>query len=461
MKKFEEIVALIISKIEQGSYRPGDRLPTHRDLAYEYGCSIGTASRAYAELERRGHCYGRIGQGTFVYGTAGDEAAIGKGAIFPKESWSEGESGLTDLSKNSFFHAETESRLRDAAQRLLRRNDPVAYFSYSDSRGRPRDRDVAASWLSTLVDRADPENIIITQGAQSGLYLAMATLANAGETVATEAFGYPGIRAAAYELDLRLAPVAMDRDGMIPASFAEICRRGNVKMLITVPTNHNPTGATQPEARRREIIDIARRHGVTILEDSAYAPLHSREIPSYYDLAPDIAVYLTTFSKVMSPALRVGYMMAPDNLVPRLATKMTTINWMTSPLLLDMVNFLIQSGQVAVQGRLLVDICHRREKRAREILAPWLERSLSPPDSPLAHLWVRLPAGKSMSEFVASARRENIVVIAGSTFAMNKSVDVGHIRLCLMGEPEEKRLFKALGRLATLLSQENSPLMVT
>lgn len=460
MKKFEEIVTLFVRKIDEGEYQPGDRLPTHRDLAYEYGCSIGTASRAYAELERRGVCYGRIGQGTFVYGTPRDEAAIGKGAIFPEESWSEGQRGLTDLSKNSYFHKETENRLRDAAQRLLRRNEPDACFSYSDSRGRLRDREVAGAWLSTLVQTVDLENIIITQGAQSGLYLAMATLANAGETMVTEALGYPGIRAAAYEQDLRLAPLAIDSEGIIPDAFADICRRSNVKLLVTVPTNHNPTGATQSLVRRQQIIEIARRHGVTIVEDGVYAPLQNWQIPSYRDLAPDISIFLTTMSKVMSPALRLGYMIAPDNLVPRLATKMTTMNWMTSPLILDMANFLFQSGQVAEQGRRLIEICHRREKLAHDILGRWLDRPLSPPHSPLSHIWIRLPQAQSMSGFVSCARRENIVVVAGDTFAVNRSVAVGHVRVCLMAEPREDRLVKALERLATLLSHENSPVMM-
>jgi DNA-binding transcriptional MocR family regulator len=460
MKKFEEIVDLLIRKIEEGEYQPGDRLPTHRDLAYETGCSIGTASRAYAELERRGVCYGRIGQGTFVYGTSRDAAGVGRGAIFPEESWSEGQLGLTDLSKNSYFHADTEGRLRDAAQRLLRRNDPAAYFSYSDSRGRPRDREVAAGWLSTLLEQVELENIIITHGAQSALYLAMATLANAGETIATEALGYPGIRAAAYELDLRLASIAMDRDGLVPESFEEICKRGNAKLLVTVPTNHNPTGATQPLARRERVIEIARRYNVTIVEDGVYASLQNWGLPTYRDLAPDISLFVTTMSKVMSPALRLGYMVAPGRLIPRLATRMTTMTWMTSPIILDMANFLIQSGQVAEQGRQLVSICARRERLAHDILGRWLARPLSPSHSPLSHLWIRMPDEQSMSEFVLSARRENIVVVAGDSFAVNKSVRVNHVRICLMAEPKEDRLVKSLNRLATLLSQENSPMMM-
>jgi len=75
MKKSERIVADFIELVKDGRMEPGDKLPTHRDLAFEYQCSVGTASRAYAELERRGYCYGRVGQGTFVYGTPGDDAA--------------------------------------------------------------------------------------------------------------------------------------------------------------------------------------------------------------------------------------------------------------------------------------------------------------------------------------------------------------------------------------------------
>ncbi|MCF8467140.1 MAG: PLP-dependent aminotransferase family protein, partial [Sneathiella sp.] len=361
MRKFEEIVEFYIDLIRQGELKPGDRLPTHRELAYVHGCSIGTASRAYAELERRGICYGRVGQGTFIYGTEKDAAAVGRGAFFPQDSWADGDGALVDLSKNSYFHPETDGRLRDALQRLSHLNEPGSYLTYFDSRGRTRDREIAQNWLYSLVQRVELENIIITQGAQSGLYLAMATLAAAGDTIATEAFGYPGIRAAAYELDMRLAPIAMDGEGMIPEEFEQICRRGPVKLLVTVPTNHNPTGTTQPLARRQRIIEIADRYGVIIVEDSAYAPLHNRDTPSYVDLAPHNTVYLTTLSKVMSPALRVGYMLAPGNLVPRLATKMTAINWMTSPLILDIANFLIQSGQVAEQARALVEICSRRE----------------------------------------------------------------------------------------------------
>lgn len=461
MKKFEEIVDLYIQLIDEGKLKPGDQLPTHRELAYEWGCSIGTASRAYAELGRRGFSYGKIGQGTFIYGTKNDEAAIGKGAFFPRDSWPNNDGVVTDLSKNSYYHPETNTRLQDALQRLARNNEVSSYLTYFDSRGRPRDREIAARWLQTQLHSVESENIIITQGAQSGLHLAMATLASPGTVVATEAFGYPGIRAAAHELDLRLAPIAMDEEGLRADEFEQACGRGNIKLLVTVPTNHNPTGITQSRARREKIIEIAARNKVIIVEDSAYGPLHDRDVPAYADLAPQNTIHLTTLSKVFNPALRIGYLVAPANLVPRLATKMTTINWMTSPILLDLANFLLQSGQVEAQAQALMSISARREKMATDLLEPWLMTRGRSTTAPLAHLWVRLPPTQTIAEFVASARRENIVVVGGNSFAMSKNIEAHHVRLCLMAEPDERRLEKALRRLAVLLAQENSPIMLT
>lgn len=461
MRKFEEIVDLVIEQIRDEKLKPGDRLLPHRQMAYEFQCSIGTASRAYAELERRGVIYGKVGQGTFVYGTETDQENVGKGSFFPRDVWIEKGSDFVDLSKNSYFHRDTDDRLRDVFTRLSKENEPSRYLDYFDSRGRPKDREIAAHWLRRFLVEPDPENIVITQGAQSGLYLSLATLASPGDIVATEAFGYPGIRAVAYELDLRLAPISMDEEGLVPEEFEQVCRRGNVKVLVTVPTNHNPTGATQSLARRLEIIEIAKAYHVHIVEDAVYAPLQHGEISNYGDLAPEDTVYLTSLSKAFSPGIRVGYLVAPSGLIPRLATKMTAIHWMTSPIALDMANFFLQGGQVEDQARALMDICLRREAMARTILKPWLKERREECRSPLAHLWIELPVSQSMTEFVSKARREHIVVVPGDSFAMAKTVVAHHIRICLMAEPDDRRLEKALKRLATILIEEHSPVMVT
>ena len=453
MKKFEDIVETIVELIDEGMLKPGDQLLPHRQMAYEYKCSVGTASRAYAELERRGITYGKVGQGTFIYGTEKDAAKVGKGVFFPEESWTEGNQDLVDLSKNSYFHQETDTHMRHMFQRLAQQDEPNRYLDYFDSRGRAKDRHIAAHWLQGQLGVVDPDKIIITAGVQSGLYLAMATLASPGDVVASEAFGYPGIRAAARELDVRLAPIEMDDEGLRPDVFEQVCKRGNVKILVTVPTNHNPTGTTQPLERRIKLIEIAQRYHVHIVEDAVYAPLQTRDIPSYAMLAPADTVYLTSLSKAFSPGLRVGYMVAPLPLIPRLATKMTAINWMTSPLTLDMTNYLLQNGTAEQQARELMQVCARREAMALRLLGPWLRQRRSVDTSPLAHFWLQLPVSMTMPEFVSAARDKDIVVLGGDSFALNKTVPAQHIRLCVMAEPDEARLKTALKSLCAILQK--------
>lgn len=451
MRKFEEIVDVILAQIKDGTLKPGDRLRPHRQIAYEFNCSIGTASRAYAELERRGITYGKVGQGTFVYGTDRDEEEIGKGFFFPRESWIEAGSNLIDLSKNSYFNANTDSRMREVFQKLAQHNESGRYLDYFDSRGRINDRKIAADWLGHQLDVVDSANIIVVPGIQAGLYLAMATLASPGDMVATEEFGYPGIRAVCRELDLRVAAVAMDEHGLLPEAFEQICERGNVKILATIPTNHNPTGITQPTARRLQILKIAQKHHVHIVEDAVYAPLQPHRVPSYYQLAPEDTLYLTGLSKAFSPGLRVGYMVAPPPLIPRLANKMTAVNWMTSPVSLDMANYLLSSGLVDQQVSELIIDCRRRESLARQILGRWLADHNTNLDAPLAHFWVRVPDGLEVAEFVRKARAANIVVVGSDAFAMSKSVENHHVRICVMAEPDEQRLRRALERLADIL----------
>jgi DNA-binding transcriptional MocR family regulator len=459
VRKFEEIVDVVLAQIKDGTLKPGDRLRPHRQIAYEFNCSIGTASRAYAELERRGITYGKVGQGTFVYGTDRDEEQIGKGFFFPRESWIDADSSLIDLSKNSYFNANTDGRLREVFQKLSHHNESGRYLDYFDSRGRINDREIAANWLRYQLDVVDSSNIIVIPGVQSGLYLAMATLASPGDIVATEEFGYPGIRAVCRELDLRIAAVAMDEHGLLPEAFEQLCQRGNVKILVTIPTNHNPTGTTQPTARRMQILKIAQKHHVHIVEDAVYAPLQPHRVPSYCQLAPDDTLYLTGLSKAFSPGLRVGYMVAPAPLIPRLASKMTAVNWMTSPVSLDMANYFLISGLVDKQVSELIAACRHRETLARQILGKWLVDQSTNLDAPLAHFWLRVPDEIEVSDFVQEARAANIVVVGSEAFAMSKSVENRHVRICVMAEPDEQRLQKALTRLAAILThyEEGGP----
>lgn len=462
MSKSEQIVKLILQRIEDGDLAPGDRLPTHRDMAWFNECSVGTITRAYAELERRGVTYGQVGRGTYIFGTDEDKDEIGRGAFMPTDSHVLSEPGITiDLSLNSFYHPKLGKRYQAVFERMALHAPQSGYRGYFDARGRPNDQHFAAQWLEPLIGPVVEKQIVITQGAQSGLYLSMATLTSPGDSIATEAFGYPGIRAAAQELGLRIAAIEMDDEGVVPAAFEAAAKRGKIKLLVTVPTNHNPTGTTVPLARRLEIVKIARANNILIVEDGVYGPLQIKEYPTYYEICPEISLYLTSFSKVFSPGLRVGYMVVPEAYMARFTTRMTAINWMTSPITLDAVSFLLDGKVMQKHQGELQQENEIRFNMALEKLKPWMSKPQIETRSPLSQVWLRLPPYLAISDAIEQARREGISLIGGDRFAMNRQQDDHFVRICLMGVQNSAELAQGLDALSDILSGANVQAMIS
>ncbi|WP_084264791.1 PLP-dependent aminotransferase family protein [Sneathiella glossodoripedis] len=294
-----EIVYELRLQIKTGHLRPGDKLPTQRDMAWEFKCSLGTVTRAYAELERLGLTYGEVGRGTFVAEQSDLEQRLSPLSSFATDF---GHGGVgVDLSLNQFYHAETDQAMSFAMRRIAKREPYADYSNYNDTRGRYQDLEVAQSWLEEILGGYwSLDKLMITQGGQGGLFLAMKALTSPGDTIATEAFGYPGIKAAALEANLKIQAVEMDDYGMRPESFAALCERHDIKLLVTNPTDHNPTGTTLPLERREEITVIARKHNVIIVEDAVYAPFQVEPSKSFVELAGDVSIYITSFSKVFS-----------------------------------------------------------------------------------------------------------------------------------------------------------------
>ncbi|MFC7543075.1 aminotransferase class I/II-fold pyridoxal phosphate-dependent enzyme [Siccirubricoccus deserti] len=126
----------------------------------------------------------------------------------------------------------------------------------------------------------EPARVLVCPGAQPALLAVLGTLVARGDVVLTDAFTYPGIRTATAQLGIRLAGVAADAEGMSPDAVEAACRATGAKALYCIPTIQNPTTVTMPLARRRAIAEVARRHGLRIVEDDAYGLLPAAPLPA-------------------------------------------------------------------------------------------------------------------------------------------------------------------------------------
>lgn len=435
--------------ILSGRLAPGTRLPTHRALSMRLGVAVSTVSRAYGEATRRGLIDGAAGRGTFVRAVAREaDPGVSREGLRPLERLylplTQREDAV-NLSLNEPLPDGLGERLRDALAALAGKGDLEDLGHYQPPQGQPKHRAAGATWLRELGVDAPADEIFTIAGGQTALMTIFLALARPGDTVLTEELTWPGALSVGRLTGIRLAPVALDREGMIPDALDAACQTFRPRFVYTMPTLHNPTTATASAARRREIVRVARAHNVLIVEDDAYGFLVEPRAVSYYQMARDICIYVTSLSKSIAPSLRVGFLAAPPRLhrAVRAAMRATTV--MVSPVLLEIATHMINSGAGQSAARFQADAAKRRQRLAASILG----HDGAVPTS--LHYWLRLPPDVRNSSFVADALASGVAVTPGDAFCVIPGQDPGGVRLCLCSESDQGRVEQALSTLATLL----------
>jgi DNA-binding transcriptional MocR family regulator len=425
--------------IRSGRLAAGSQLPTHRDLSKRLGVAVSTISRAYAEASRRGLIDGAVGRGTFVLPT-GRESENGSNR-----------DGLRPLERLYLPLSDgTGGRLRGALAALIAKGDLNDLAHYQPPQGQLEHRSAGAAWLRELGVEVPADDVYAVSGGQTALMTIFLGLARPGDTVLTEELTWPGALSVGRLTGIRLMPVAIDDEGMVPDVFDVACQTLRPRFVYTMPTLHNPTTATASLGRRKEIVRIARTHNVLIVEDDAYGFLIEPRATPYCQLARDITDYLTSMSKSIAPALRVGFMAVPPRLHKALRAAMRATTTMVSPVLLELTTNMINSGA----GREAIQFQTAAARQRQRLAASILGQDGPAPTS--LHYWLRLPPDMRNSAFVADALASGVAVTPGDVFAVIPGQDPGGVRLCLCAEPSQARVEQALSTLAGLLHADHA-----
>jgi DNA-binding transcriptional MocR family regulator len=276
---------------------------------------------------------------------------------------------------------------------------------------------------------------------------AFTTLLRPGDLVITEALTYPGLKALAGLLHLRLQGLACDEHGMRPDAVAAACRAGAVKALYCVPNLQNPTATVMPEARRREIAAIAAAQGVLVVEDDVHGLLLPERPRPLTAFAPDTSLFLTGTAKSLAPGLRIGYLRAPAALVPRLAAGVRATTWMAAPLMAEIATSWIRDGTAdrVLEGR-------RHETAARRRIFDGLLGPAAPASHPAAsHVWLPLPEPWRAEAFAEELHRRGVAVTPAAAFVVARGSAPQAVRLCLGGAAGLRELEGGLRVLAETL----------
>ncbi len=416
--RYKSLVDAFAADIRSARLAPGTRLPTHRQLAASEGQALVTASRVYAELEAMGLVSGETGRGTFVRETS---LPPGHGIDQPDVT-----AGMLDLNYNYPSVPGQAELLRTALRQLALSGDLESLLRYQPHGGRLHERASFARHLLTRGLNVPAERVLIVNGAQHGLTVALMSLLQPGDVIAVDALTYPGFKALALALHLEVLAIPVTESGPDLDALERLCRSRSVRAIYSMPTLHNPLGWVMSLEQRQQLIAIARAHDLHIIEDAAYAFLVENPPPPLAELAPERTVYVSGLSKNVAAGLRVGFIAAPAQTIAALERMIRVTAWNTPGVMTSIASAWLDDGTVS-----RLEVQKRKDAQARQIIADEQLAGLHSVRHPFSYfVWLPLAEDARAEQVVTALLREQISVSTAQPFAI--STHVPHaIRLAL------------------------------
>ncbi|HVV10268.1 PLP-dependent aminotransferase family protein [Amycolatopsis sp.] len=374
----EEIQRQIRAAILDGRLREGDALPPSRELAQRLAVSRNTVTAAYELLTAEGFVETKAGAGTFVRrGTRGRPRPVADAsALEPAPVWADVPAAPHRFEVEAEFDFRTgapDVRMFpfDTWRRLVTeqlRGSRPEVLTYGDPRGHPGLRAEIARHLGLSRDvRTRPDDVLVTNGSQQALDLAARVLLRPGDQVAVEDPGYPPPRQLFATFGARVAAVPVDSEGIVVDRIPVGCR-----LVYVTPSHQFPLGTSMSPARRLALVEWARRNDAAILEDDydtefrytgrPLEPLHS------LDTAGRV-LYVGTYSKVLLPGLRLGFMIAPPSLRDALGKAKYLTDWHSPSVQQAALAKFLAEGGFARHVRKMRREYQARHNEVRRILA--------------------------------------------------------------------------------------------
>ncbi len=454
LPRYRALAEAIRLDIASGLLKEDERLPPQRRLADALGVTIGTVTRGYAEAERHGLVRARVGSGTYVNApvSAGPvpdrrfghalHARPSFGIAAESDDSLSASSGVMDLTMSlPPPHPARQQGMAAALTAISHSPEAlVRSVEYQNEFGVGSHRQLLASWMSELGMPVDPEELMLTQGGQNGITLALSALLAPGEAVVTGALTYPGLIAASAERGLKLLRVPLDEEGMDVEALARLCRQQVPRMVYVMAEQNNPGAAQLSHARREALVALARQHDFWILEDGVQYLPNEECGTRLYQMAPERTLYVFSTSKLLAGGLRLGVLRAPVEVLSRIGAVLRSHSWMVAPLLMETVCAWLTSGNATQLVDWQVEEMRARQRLARTLLGEW---TLSSRPSSF-DLWLVLPEGQRSQAVVESLARRGVHVTSAEPFCVGNEPPPQALRLCLSAAENREVLTRAL-----------------
>ncbi|OWY66968.1 GntR family transcriptional regulator [cyanobacterium TDX16] len=424
--------------IQSGKLAPGEKLPSIRNLAASIGVNKLTIVEAYGELEADGLIQARPGAGYFISSAVSSpqrqshfaptqEVTISEtGETFCEQIMAalqaQQQKEIINFSSGFPLTQELDNFQRIAKRAIANSNDTL--FRYDLPQGQLVLRQQIAQMLLNQGLEVSPEEIIVTNGSEQGLSLAMRYYLQPGDWAIVETPTYHGALGILANLGVKVIGIPMTAEGMNLELLEQYLCSHRPKLIYTISTLHNPTGITTSQKHRQKLLALAQQYECPILEDNAYEALNFEFEPVAAPIKAldrsDIVTYISTFSKTLMPGLRVGYTVVTGKHYQPILEQKILQDLHSSTVSQAIVSEFLTGGHYRrYLNRLRTNHLHSRNAmlQALERYFP-AQASWTIPQGGL-FLWVHLPEGISVQAICREALSRKILVASGTAFFPN------------------------------------------
>lgn len=444
---YRNIVTALRHDIETGVLKSGDQLPPQRELAWALGVNLTTVSRAYREAMRQHLIGGEVGRGTFILANSAEASLFelhDKGVNID-----ENQQGFIDLSTNVPARNQADERFALSLNAITAANQSTLFEEYHAPILLDALKIAATKWLQWRKMPAKPNDIILTGGAQVALQAILIALCNGGDTILVEQYTFPGMKDFARQFGLKLVPIKMDEEGILPDDLVKQAAKSSAKFIILVPNHQNPTGAVMGAKRQRHIAQTIAAQNLTLIEDDVYGGLSN--MPPLSALLPQHSIYLTSLSKTVSFGLRLGFIHTSGTYLEALIHATNLTQWSLSPIMMQLASDWIDNGIAFDKAAWQLNEIQERRKIADSILPKHL---IVTRDKNSPHLWLNIP--KTLDIQAECAKYQlNVAPAAIFTPQQRQSEENSYIRISLVAPATRQNLAVGLKRLVEISSLPN------
>lgn len=436
--KYLAIADALEADIASGVVTAGDQLPPQRELADLLSINLSTVSRAYREAERRGLVSGIVGKGTFI---STDVSTSVEMLSTEKQHTDQIEMGT--VVPLSTCDPDLEPRM----SKVIQGQNLATYTQYTKPAGLDTHLEIGAQWAKRFGMSVSADNVLVTAGAQHALTCVFMACCKVGSRVAVDCLTYPGLKALASMMDIRLVPISMDEKGMIPDALNSACKSTPIDGIYLMPGCHNPTGITMEDTRRGEIVTLIKKHQLLLIEDDAYYFTSAKPKPALSSCLPDRSILIAGFSKILFSGLRTAFVVAPPSIRQELVRAVLNSIWMAPSLHAEIICHSIVDGTIdnVITAKL-------QEARVRnKLVCSMLPFQTPAKPSGAFFMWYQLPDGWTAPFFEACARQKGVNVFCGEKFAVGNQSVGRYIRLAITSPDSRLELIKGTAMLKDLL----------